>query len=122
MTRFLLLSMMLGAPIALACDGEEGHAEAGKEEKGGEHCKMPSSETTAALPADGTHTTMTVSGMHCGACADKVHTALMQVPGVKGARVDLAAGTVEIAYDAGKTTVEKLKAAVTGVGFSATQS
>lgn len=119
MKRLLLLSMMLGAPAALACDGEEGHAEG---EKSGEHCKMPSAETTAALPADGTHVTMSVKGMSCGMCADKVHAALMQVPGVKGARVDLAAQTVEIAYDAAKTNTEKLKAAVTTAGFSATQS
>jgi len=121
MTRFLLLSMMLGAPVALACDGEDGHAEAG--EKGGEHCKMASAETTAALPATGTHTTMKVSGMSCGECADKVHVALMQVPGVIGARVDLSAGTVEIAYDPAKVTVEKIKSTVAAAGpFSATQS
>lgn len=119
MTRFLLVSMMLGAPVAFACDGEEGHAEG----KSGEHCKMPSAESTAALPAGGTHTTMKVSGMTCGMCADKVHAALMQVPGVTGARVDLTAGTVEIAYDASKTTLDKLKAAVSGAGpFAATQS
>lgn len=121
----LLLSAVLSTS-AWACPDEAGTAHASTEaaaasgeKKAG--CQMPSAEaTTAALPADGTHAFLAVSGMHCGACADKVHTALMAVPGVKGAKVDLAANKVEVAFDAGKTSLDKLVAAVaTNTSFTA---
>ncbi len=86
-------------------------------------CKMPASSTasTEALPADGKHVKLTVSGMSCGACADKVKTALLGVEGVKGAVVDAAAGTAEVAIDEKKATDEKLVAAVAASGhFTAT--
>ncbi len=96
---------------ALAC-------EEGKCSKG--HCDMPASPT-AALPADGTHVKLSVAGMHCGACADKVKTALIGVDGVKGAVVDAATGVAEVAYDSTKATHEKLVAAVAATGkFTAT--
>jgi len=118
MSRSFLLAALLSLPsAALACPDEDGSASAEK----GEHCNMPSAETTAALPADGTHQTFAVNGMHCGACADKVHAALMKVDGVKGARVDLAANSVEVAYDAKKTNLDKLVKAVADTGsFTAT--
>ena len=119
MSRVLLLAALAFAPAAFACPGEAG-ATAATAEKG-EHCNMPSAEAVAPLPADGTHSMLAVSGMHCGACADKVHTALMKVDGVKGARVDLAANKVEVAYDDKKTNLDKLVAAVATTGtFTAT--
>ena len=115
MIRALLLSAVLYAPVALACPGEGATADASSE--GGAGCHMPSAEaTTAALPKDGTHKTLAVDGMHCGACADKVHAALMGVDGVMGAKVDLAANTVEVAFDAKKTNLDKLVAAVDATG------
>jgi copper chaperone CopZ len=39
---------------------------------------------------------------------------------VKVASVDVAAGKAEVAYDAAKTSPDKLVAAVAGTGFSAT--
>lgn len=113
MIRVLALAAVLYAPAALACP-EEG---ATAEHKEGAGCHMPSAEaTTAALPADGTHSFLNVSGMHCGACADKVHAALMGVEGVSGAKVDVASGKVEVAYDSKKTNLDKLVAAVTATG------
>ena len=111
--RMILLAAALYAPAALACPGEEG-ATAKKEGAG---CHMPSAEaTSAALPKDGTHATLAVTGMHCGACADKVHAALMGVEGVKGAQVDIAAGKVEVAYDSKKTNLDKMIAALGATG------
>lgn len=119
MTAFIL---SLAMSSAYACPEEDAHASAtpaaAGEAKAG--CHMPSAEaTTAALPADGTHATLAVTGMHCGACADKVHTALIGIDGVKGAKVDLAANKVEIAFDAKKTNLDKLVAAVATTGFTA---
>ncbi len=122
------LFLSLALSTAYACPDEDAaHASAtpaaattAKAEKSG--CQMPSAEaTTAALPADGTHAFLAVSGMHCGACADKVRTALISVDGVKGAKVDLANNKVEVAFDAKKTNLDKLVAAVATTGsFTAT--
>lgn len=117
MSRVLLLAALAFAPAVFACP--EG-ATASTAEKGA-HCNMPAASTQTTLPADGTHSMLAVSGMHCGACADKVHAALMTVDGVMGARVDLAANTVEVAYDNKKTNLDKLVAAVATTGtFTAT--
>src|SRR4051812_21736465 len=101
MISLLILSASLYAPAALACDDDKGEAQ-------GEHCELPSAETTAALPHGGTHVTLAVAGMSCGSCADAVHAALMKVDGVSGARVDLAGNSVEVAYNAKKTSLDKL--------------
>ncbi len=117
MRSLVLVSLLVAAPAALACEGE--HAKAGE---GKSHCNMPATTaSTAALPKDGTHTTLNVSGMTCGACADKVHAALMGVEGVTGAQVDLAGNKVEVAYDSKKTGADKLISAVNALGhFTAT--
>ena len=82
---------------------------------------MPDSSTATALPADGTHVKLEVSGMKCGECADKVKTALNAVDGVTGTSVDLTTGIAEVAYDAKKANTEKLLAAVAATGhFTAT--
>jgi copper chaperone CopZ len=94
---------------ALACPG-------GNCDK--EHCPMsaaPSSDASA-LPADGKHVKLNVAGMHCGACADKVKTALLGVEGVKGATVDATTGVAEVSYDDKKATNDKLIAAVAATG------
>ncbi len=112
MKRLLVVaSLALALPsIALACGDK-------KCDKAG--CALPAAEQ-APLPADGTHTALVVTGLSCGACATKVHAALMGVKGVKGATVDHATGAVEVAYDAKLATTDALLAAVNGLGhFSA---
>lgn len=85
------------------------------------HCDMPAQTANAPLPADGTHVKLAVKGMTCGSCAEKVKTALLGVEGVKGATVDASTGVAEVAYEEGKTTNDKLVAAVGALGkFSAT--
>lgn len=120
MTTFLLTFALSTSAYACPEDDAAHTASAAGEKKEG--CQMPSATaTTAALPSDGTHSWLAVNGMHCGACADKVHAALMGVEGVKGARVDLSANKVEVAYDAKKTDLDKLVAAVASTGkFTAT--
>lgn len=120
MHRIALLASFLAFPsAAFACPDEDGGT-ASTEAKG-EHCNMPTAATVAPLPTDGTHQELAVAGMHCGACADKVHAALIKVDGVTGARVDLAANKVEVSYDAKKTNLDKLIKAVADTGsFTAT--
>lgn len=100
----MLSLLVLFADPAQACEGG---------------CPMPT--TTAALPAEGTHVTLTVSGMTCGGCASNIQTALLKVEGVKGAVVDHEKGTAAIAYDDKKTDPAKLVAAINALGkYSAT--
>ena len=108
---FVLASLALAAPsIALACGDKKCDKAA---------CALPAAEQ-APLPADGTHASLVVTGMSCGSCATKIHTALMGVKGVKGATVDHATGAVEVAFDAKATSTEALLATVNGLGhFSA---
>lgn len=112
LTLALALHLASMSTPALACDGEEGKEAAG-EKKG---CELPSAETMAPVPAGGTHVALTVTGMHCGSCANAVHAALMKVDGVTGAQVMLDTGAVQVAYDAKKVTTDKLLAAVTALG------
>jgi len=99
----------LSAP-AFACEGEHKTAD------GKSGCPMTSAATTAELPADGTKATLNVAGMTCGSCATKVQEALLKVDGVKAAKINLDAKTVEIAFDSTKTNAEKLKEAVNATG------
>ncbi len=112
MTRLLtvLAFSFAASGAALACPGEESTAKS--EKAAGGHCDMPTATASAPLPADGTRVKLTVAGMHCGACADKVKTALIGVDGVKGATVDATTGVAEVAYDAKKANTDKLLAAV----------
>lgn len=107
MIRVLVAFVLLGASSALACED-------GKCTK--EHCNMPASNTAQGLPADGSKVKLAVAGMSCGACADKVAASLKAVDGVKGATVSSDTGVAEVSYDAGKTTPEKLVAAVNAGG------
>ena len=96
MLSSLVLSLAISSASACPDEAAAAHtstasAAASTEKKSG--CQMPSGEaTTAALPADGTHAFLAVSGMHCGACADKVHTALIGVDGVNYYRAPRLAG------------------------------
>lgn len=84
-------------------------------------CQMPASTDSAAIPAGSTVAKLKVSGMKCGACAEKVKAALNGVGGVTVANVDVTAGTAEVGYDAAKTKVDALIAAVNATGhFTAT--
>ena len=63
-------------------------------------------------------TTLSVSGMTCGHCRDKVERALRGVTGVYGAEVDHVAGTAQV--EAGdEVTLEMLVAAVERAGYRA---
>jgi Cu+-exporting ATPase len=63
--------------------------------------------------------TISVRGMHCASCVGQVTRALEAVPGVRAARVDLANGRAEVAFEPGAPVdPEALRAAVEAVGYS----
>ncbi|MGN8808488.1 heavy-metal-associated domain-containing protein [Absicoccus porci] len=60
--------------------------------------------------------TMLIEGMACNHCAATVHHALVRVPGVKEANVDITKGIAEIQMAEGTSLVE-LKQAVSDAGY-----
>ena len=52
--------------------------------------------------------TLTVPGINCGHCAQKVTAALETAEGVEQVSVDIPSKTVKVVYDAERVGVEKL--------------
>jgi len=111
---FAATALTLSAP-ALACGGGDCQKE---------NCKTkPLSEVETAMAevekADGTKIALDVDGMSCGACSDKVTAALKALEGVNAAAVSHQAGEARVAFDAEKVDLDKMVAAITGLGFKA---
>ena len=64
--------------------------------------------------------TLNVTGMTCQGCVASVTRVLKAVPGVSEAVVELKPGKATVAYDAGRTTLQALKAAVQDAGYDVT--
>jgi P-type Cu+ transporter len=60
--------------------------------------------------------------MHCASCVGNVEQALLQVAGVKGARVNLPLAQAAVDYEPGKTDLAKMAQAVAAAGYSASPS
>lgn len=61
---------------------------------------------------------ITVKGMTCDDCVNKITTALKNIDGVSAVNVSLEKGMASVAFDAQKTSVEKLETAIAAVGYS----
>ena len=68
-----------------------------------------------------TATMLKLRGMACAACANKVETTLQSFPGIETAQVNFAAEQASINYDEQRTSLEKILAAVTDIGFEAAE-
>ena len=74
--------------------------------------------TGGAEPVQSPHlATFKVTGMTCGSCVWHVEGALNSVPGVKEAKVSLAAGAVAVTYDSTTVTFSALQEAVSDAGY-----
>jgi copper chaperone len=64
-------------------------------------------------------TTMTISvpEIHCGHCKSSIEGALVPLPGVASARVDIPARTVTVEVDETVTDRARLVAAIEGQGY-----
>ncbi len=60
---------------------------------------------------------ITVKGMTCEHCKQSVETAVLSLPGVMSAMVDLSSKTLTVSFDHNKTTLARLKAEVETIGF-----
>ena len=63
------------------------------------------------------NTTLNVSGMTCQGCVASVTRVLKAVPGVSDVVVTLQPGTATVVYDATRTTLPVLKAAIEDAGY-----
>ncbi len=119
----LVLAAITLAPPALACeDGKKCDSA---------HCTMQDPAEAAADQAEvdsakveetATTVKLAVAGMKCGACGNKITTALEGVEGVTAAAVDHVNGTAEVVFEAGSTSADALLAVVVDLGFQATVS
>jgi copper chaperone len=75
------------------------------------------SETSGDPRASLNKAVIKVSGMTCNHCKQSVETAVLGLPGVMSALVDLQEGTLTVDFDHKKTTLTQLKAEVESVGF-----
>jgi len=64
-------------------------------------------------------TSITIKGMMCDGCVNKVTTALKNVDGVSTANVNLEKGLAVVEFDAQKTSLDKLETAIAAVGYDA---
>ena len=64
--------------------------------------------------------TFNVTGMTCQGCVASVTRVLRAVPGVSDVVVKLQPGTATVAFDATRTTLPVLKAAVEDAGYGVT--
>ena len=60
-----------------------------------------------------------VRGMYCPACAKSVETKLMNLSGVKKAKVFYEQGRAEVEYDGGAVSVEQMEKAIQHAGYQA---
>jgi len=71
----------------------------------------------AGYGVEKTRTDLGVSGMSCAACVGRVEKALLKVPGVLGANVNLAAERATVEHLAGSVESADLERAVEGAGY-----
>jgi copper chaperone len=61
--------------------------------------------------------TLSIEGMHCGACVRRVTDVLQKVGGVEVGSVEV--GSAKLAFNPQETTADQIAAAVNRIGFQA---
>jgi copper chaperone len=64
--------------------------------------------------------TIDISGMHCGACVNRLTQALKKIPGVEVD--DVQVGTAKVRYDESQADDAAIQAAIRKVGFEVNAS
>lgn len=62
-------------------------------------------------------TTIAVAGMSCGSCAKHVEKAVLALPGIHTARVDLAEASVLVEYEDAAVSQEAIAKAIEDAGY-----
>ncbi len=63
------------------------------------------------------HHRFAVTGIHCASCAQRIHTSLKQLPGVRTAQANAATQQVEVSVEASRTTLEEVKQRLEFLGY-----
>lgn len=61
--------------------------------------------------------TLRVKGMSCNHCVKAVEGSVGALDGVQEVKVDLQAGTVDVAFDASKVTLDQIKETIDDQGY-----
>ena len=61
--------------------------------------------------------TLSIEGMHCGACVHRVTTVLQSIAGVQLGVVEV--GSAQLAFDSEEVTADEIAVAVNRIGFQA---
>lgn len=61
--------------------------------------------------------TLNVVGMSCGHCVKSVEGSVGNLDGVNEVKVNLESGKVDVAFDAAKVSLEKIKEAIDDQGY-----
>lgn len=85
---------------------------------------VPVASTAAEVPAAqrealGKTVSIPVKGMACSSCATRVKKTLSALPSVTGVEVSSPKARARVSYVPGKVSPERLRAAVTELGFEA---
>lgn len=64
-------------------------------------------------------TTVTVSGIHCSGCEQRIATVLGRVEGVRGVKADHQAQTVKVGYDPRRLDPQRIAGELARIGFPA---
>ncbi len=76
--------------------------------------------TATPSPTVTEHVDLALEGLHCAACVNRSEQALVSVPGVSAATVNLATERAAIDFDPTRTSVPELVRAVAEAGYAAT--
>ncbi|MFY3790263.1 copper chaperone CopZ [Ureibacillus sp. MALMAid1270] len=61
--------------------------------------------------------TLNVSGMSCGHCVKSIEGSVGSLDGVEQVKVDLGSGKVNVEFNDGKVTLEKIKETIDDQGY-----
>ena len=71
----------------------------------------------ALLPEEGRTATIPVGGMTCASCSAAVERAVLKLPGIQTASVNLASEKLSVQWDPAKTRLSEIKQAVSKAGY-----
>ena len=75
--------------------------------------------TNEALTHPSDRVDLPIGGMSCASCAARVEKAIAALPGVDDCNVNFATETATVRYDAARVGPDVMRAAVTGLGYTA---
>jgi len=63
------------------------------------------------------NTVLSLNGLHCAACVNRVEKGLKKIPGVINANVNLATQKAHIEFDKTKSTIDEMKNRIIDDGY-----